>query len=260
MSKPKPPERPKMVKTQCPPKRTTQLVAPTPSLTFSGRGLKLSNNGPITVSFSPEMVRRLFHLVPHPSLIWYGQRTLTAFDILQKLTPASLESFHKVLKQSPTLADEYKAKVQSFAAYAYPKTGEWPDDDDSVLEVVPLAMPYIKALSCYIDGSLRFSCDCNDSAGFRLLTDAEFHIAKGQSATTYLTTMLPLTLEAGQHVMELLNTKTLTQVDVTYADENNRIASRRITYRTPIQLEFFLNRHHCTPLETTVVQTAPEGK
>ena len=252
------PERPKMVKTPCPTKKTQKPAAT--SLTFSGRGLKLLNNGPITVSFSPEMIRRVFRLVPHPSLIWYGPRTLTAFDILQKLTPASTESFHSVLKQSPALAEEYKAKVQSFAAYAYPKTGEWPEDDNSVLEVIPLAMPYIKALSCYIDGGLRFSCDCNDSAGFRLLTDAEFHVAKGQSASTYLTTMLPLSLEAGQHVMELLNVKTPQQVDVTYADENNHIASRRITYRIPSQLDYFLRRHHYTPLETTLVQPAPESK
>jgi hypothetical protein len=206
------------------------------------------------------MIKRIFRLIPHPSMIWHGQRSLTVFDIFPRLTQTSIDSFNAVLDSCPSLLEDYDIKVNTLAAYAHPKTGCWPDDDDSILEVVPLSLPYIKAVSCYIDGTLRFSCDCNEASRFRLFSAEEFHIAKGQSVHSYLTSMLPLSIQAAQHVLDIMNTTTVTQVDVTYADANHCIGNKRISYWTPLQLDYFFRRNHLTCLEQTTVQTAPESK
>jgi hypothetical protein len=231
---------------------TTQ---PTASLVLSGNTLRIRGDGPIAASFNKDMVRRLFAL-PSVTNFWSPTdvRPLLAGNLLSRLTKQAYDSMLKVIASDNELKVAYEAKCKSFAAYAHPSTGVWPDDYDGlmVLETIPVDLPFLMAITWFIDGSIKLSA-LQDVRGITL-TEEEFLEGYGKTFREYCETRLPMAIEKCQRALSLIAVENPTKATVTFINRKSDVEKKAIVFWQSDQIEQYLGRHELSHIASDEVK------
>lgn len=228
-------------------------TGPGATLSLHSNTLRINGNGPISAVFNPEMVRRLFALPPHPKLIWYGEDTLTAFDVLSRLTKKAMDSFTNTACSNAKLREEYMYKRKNFAAYAHPTTGVWPEPDRlMVLETIPVDLPFLLYISWMLDGSIMLGYLAEHQIS---LTPEEFLGAKGKTYKEYCEDGLPLTIDKCQRALSLLAVEVTKKSAVSYINKNSEVEKKTLVYWQDDQIDMYLNRNELSHIATEPEET-----
>lgn len=217
------------------------------NLICTDTSLQIVGDGPITTTFTAEMIRRLLKLPSHPDLIWHGEPTITAFDILSRLDKAAAASITSILKWEPKLREDYEHKEKHFAAFAHPTTGVWPDDSLMVLETILVDLPFMLFVSWRMDGSIRIGM-----TGSRIdtMTAEEFQAAMGKTYREYCELHLPLYIERSKRALALLAIETPKKSVVSFINKNSAFEKKTMVYWQDDQIDMYLNRNELSHIST----------
>ena len=222
-------------------------------LLLTDTSLKIVGDGPIHTPFTAEMVRRLFKLPSHPALVWYGEATITAFDVLSRRSKESSASFDRVVSQSPELRKEHEYKLKHFAAYAHPTTGTWPDSDAlMVLETIPVDLPFLLFISWMMDGRIRLGY-----VGENLvqMTPEEFQASMGRNYREYCEEQLPLGIDKAQRALALLAIESPKKSVVSFINKYSDVEKKTLVYWQDDQIDMYLTRNELSHIATEPEET-----
>jgi len=225
----------------------------TAKLTLNNDHLNIvGGKGLIDAAFTPEMVRRLLALPPAPDLIWYGQTTLTAFDILSRLSKAAWASLNSTVAQNEDLRTRYARAVKNFAAFAHPTTARWPACDNlMVLETVAVDLPFLLYISWQLDGSIMLGRA--EGADVVSMTPEEFLFAKGKTFREYCEEQLPLAIDKCQRALTLIAVETPKASAVSFINKDSAVEKKRFVYWQADQIDQYMHRN-----ELSLIATEPE--
>lgn len=223
---------------------------PTASLVLSGKTLKIRGEGPIAASFNKDMVRRLFAL---PNVeAFHGPMNGTGFlstSILQRLTKQAHASMLEVINSDPELSMEYGHRCRNYAAYANPSSGRWPPSDGlMVLEAIPVDLPFLLAITWFLDGSVRLSV----MNGLETLefSEVEFSEAYGKTYKEYCEDQLPLAIEKCQRALSLIAVDEPKRAVVTYINRKSEVEKKTMVFWQSDQIDQYLRRHELSHIAT----------
>lgn len=216
-------------------------------LILTDTSLNIVGSGPITTTFNAEMVRRLFKLPSHPDLIWYGDRTITAHDILSRLSKESAASVYRAASWHPELRKEHEYKLKNFAAFAHPSRGRWPDESLMVLETIAVDLPFLLWISWKMDGSVMLAYH---GEVIMLVSPVEFQTSMGKTYREYCEEQLPIGISQAKRALDLLAIESPKTSVVSFVNKDSAIEKKTIVYWQDDQIDMYLNRNELSHIST----------